>query len=141
MKEKAIRQSFIFALSTSTFALLISVIAVPLLQADLEHLKSDVLSDMDGFKEATDALWNELLQIERDSAVVKRDISLVYSYRPFVHRKSKPPPQRVYGQTIINKSGREVFTDAELIGLPGERKSGSKFYNYLLPCSQTSSMS
>ncbi|EYC02093.1 hypothetical protein Y032_0102g3480 [Ancylostoma ceylanicum] len=131
MGVEATEWKFIFALATSTFAILVCIITIPLLQADLENLKIDVLSDMDEFKTSTDKLWSDLVQIERSSVIVKRDIPLVYSYKPFVHRKSKPPPQRVYGQTIIKKHGREVFSDAELIGIPGERKSKRKHKHHV----------
>ncbi|EYC02095.1 hypothetical protein Y032_0102g3480 [Ancylostoma ceylanicum] len=191
MGVEATEWKFIFALATSTFAILVCIITIPLLQADLENLKIDVLSDMDEFKTSTDKLWSDLVQIERSSVIVKRDIPLVYSYKPFVHRKSKlrrkrllrhrvlmktrkhwqepsakifkverkrpvfderwgrrisismkkclaskinlfaAPPQRVYGQTIIKKHGREVFSDAELIGIPGERKSKRKHKHHV----------
>ncbi|EPB72291.1 nematode cuticle collagen domain protein [Ancylostoma ceylanicum] len=89
MGVEATEWKFIFALATSTFAILVCIITIPLLQADLENLKIDVLSDMDEFKTSTDKLWSDLVQIERSSVIVKRDIPLVYSYKPFVHRKSK----------------------------------------------------
>lgn len=116
---------------------------------------------------STDAIWDDIMTLEQSGTVQKREIPFVYSYRPWIHRKSKhlrirqihhrhstrkhkhkssrrvrifpyaledkkrwgrrvainmqPPPQRVYGQTILNKQGRRIFTDAELIGTPGER--------------------
>ncbi|ETN80587.1 collagen triple helix repeat protein [Necator americanus] len=38
------------------------------------------------------------------------------------HKLYSAEPQRAYGQTIIKKHGRGVFSDAELIGKPGRQK-------------------
>ncbi|CAJ0604450.1 unnamed protein product [Cylicocyclus nassatus] len=88
MYPNSLEWKLILALVTSTFAILFTVIAIPLLQADLESLKTEVFSEMDEFRASTDALWDDLLEIERNP-IAKRDISVVYSRRPVIHRKAK----------------------------------------------------
>ncbi|VDK58407.1 unnamed protein product [Cylicostephanus goldi] len=88
MNPDSLKWKLILALASSTFALLFTVIAIPLIQADLENLKTEVFSEMDEFRASTDALWDDLIEIERNP-VAKRDISVVYSRRPVIHRKAK----------------------------------------------------
>ncbi|VDN30450.1 unnamed protein product [Cylicostephanus goldi] len=88
MDTESLKWKLILALGSSTFALLFTVISIPLLQADLESLKTEVFSEMDEFRASTDALWDDLLEIERNP-IAKRDIFVVYSKRPVFHRKAK----------------------------------------------------
>lgn len=54
-----------------------------------QYLAVNLRTTNGSLQTSTDKLWNDLIQIERSSVLVKRDIPLVYSYKPFVHRKSK----------------------------------------------------
>ncbi|PIO74847.1 nematode cuticle collagen domain protein [Teladorsagia circumcincta] len=89
MGVETMRRQFIFALAMSVSALLAIVVALPLLLTNLENLKANVDDDMEDFKMSTDAIWSDIMAFERSPRKHKRDVSLVYSYKPFIHRKGK----------------------------------------------------
>ncbi|XGW26089.1 hypothetical protein V3C99_007030 [Haemonchus contortus] len=91
MDIKTLQWLFIFALAMSALALIAIVVAVPLLQAELDNLTAEILRDMKEFKASTDSLWTDIMAFERSSRAHKRDIPLVYIFKPLIHRKAKRP--------------------------------------------------
>ncbi|KAK6752430.1 hypothetical protein RB195_003701 [Necator americanus] len=123
MSGDKVERNFIFALATSTFAILVTVIAVPLLQADLENLKIAVLSDMDEFRRRKHRQHRPRAKLFE---ILKNRENFDKKWGKRVRISMNAEPQRAYGQTIIKKHGRGVFSDAELIGKPGKRKLNKK---------------
>uniref|UniRef100_A0A1I7XJJ6 Col_cuticle_N domain-containing protein n=1 Tax=Heterorhabditis bacteriophora TaxID=37862 RepID=A0A1I7XJJ6_HETBA len=138
MRVSPIEMNFLISLIISSIAVSVSLMLFPLLQEDLEILKTDVLKGVSEFKLLTDSVWNDLMEMEKNGNFMKRDTLHMYTFKPILHRKTKPHPlySRVYGQpTVIANPGRTLFTDSGLIGKPGNRKlKFNKLSEHQLTC-------
>ncbi|VDM55567.1 unnamed protein product [Angiostrongylus costaricensis] len=105
MRAEMTERSFVFAIATSAFSMLVVVIAIPLLHENLEHLKTEILEEIDNFRTSTDRIWADLLEIEEISRPAKREIPFIYSYRPFTHRKTKPSLRHILELSDVGPTG------------------------------------